>query len=215
MSEAMEQDHTGLTVAGPVVLDLLAKLDRRMDQQRAAAAVVDLLAYVGEDPDREGLRDTPRRVTAALREMTSGYQEEPGEILALTFDEAVPDQIILLAGIEFTSLCEHHLFPFVGTATVGYLPGDCIVGLSKLARLVDCFARRLQIQERLTDQVAQAIQTHLHPRAVGVIVRAHHACMGCRGVKKPSALMVTSTFLGAFRDNATARAEFLALERSA
>ena len=203
-----------LLPAGPVVNGLMADLDVRLaDQHGGCSAVADLLAYMGENPEREGLRDTPRRVTSALREMTSGYRDDPAKILSVTFQEAVPDQIILLTEIEFTSLCEHHLFPFVGTATVGYLPGACVVGLSKLARLVDCFARRLQVQERLTDQIAQALWLHLAPRAVGVILRARHSCMGCRGVRKPGALMATSTFMGAFYTEPAARAEFLMLER--
>src|SRR5436189_4819220 len=142
-------------------------------------AVVALLRYVGEDPGREGLRDTPARVLKAWREMTSGYDDDPAEILARTFDET-SDEMVVLRGISFHSTCEHHMLPFYGQASVGYLPGK-VVGISKLARLVDCFARRLQIQERLTRQIAESIEQHLEARGVGVIVRAHHLCMGCRG----------------------------------
>lgn len=176
----------------------------------ALAAVVELLYHIGEDPGREGLLDTPARVARALREMTSGYEEDPAEILGTTFDVAC-DELVVLRGIRFTSLCEHHMLPFTGTATVGYLPGARVVGLSKLARLVLCFARRLQVQERLTRQVARAIMEHLDAAGAGVVVRAHHHCMGCRGVKQPDAEMVTSAMLGAFRDDPAARAELLAL----
>lgn len=170
-------------------------------------AIVTLLRYIGEDPGRDGLRDTPTRVAKAWREMTSGYDDDPAEILARTFDES-SDEMITLRGISFYSTCEHHLLPFYGTATVGYLPGK-VVGISKLARLVECFARRLQIQERMTRQIADAIETHLDARGVGVILRAHHLCMGCRGVRQEETEMVTSAMLGTLRSDATSRSEFL------
>lgn len=173
-------------------------------------AVRRLLQYVGEDPDREGLMETPNRVVKALAELTAGYALDPATVLGTTFDEQ-SDELVIVRGIEFTSLCEHHLLPFVGTCTVGYLPGDRVVGLSKLARLVDCYARRLQVQERMTTQIAQAIETHLGALGVGVIVRAHHSCMGCRGVRKPTAEMVTSAMLGSLRSEPAGRAEFLHL----
>lgn len=183
------------------------------EEQGTAAptdAVVRLLSYLGDDPTREGLRDTPARVCRALGEMTQGYSTDVAELLACTFD--VPhDSMVLVRGIEFVSLCEHHVLPFTGTATVGYLPGDRVVGLSKLARLVDAFAQRLQVQERMTDQIADAIVEHLHPGGVGVVVTGVHGCMTCRGVRKPGASMVTSALRGAFREDPTARAEFLAL----
>ena len=172
-------------------------------------AVVSLIRLIGEDPSRDGLIRTPRRVVKALREMTGGYREDPARILATTFDES-SDELIVLRGIEFYSICEHHLLPFYGTACVGYLPGK-VVGISKLARLVHCFARRLQIQERLTRQIGAAIAEHLDARGTGVIVRAHHLCMGCRGVKLPSTELVTSTMLGTLREDAVTRAEFLRL----
>jgi GTP cyclohydrolase I len=175
----------------------------------AEDAVVSLLRMIGEDPSRNGLLETPRRVVAALREMTRGYDESPSEILSKTFEET-SDELIVLRGIEFYSICEHHLLPFYGTVSVGYLPGE-VVGISKLARLVHCFARRLQIQERLTGQIAGAIAEHLHARGTAVIVTAHHLCMGCRGVKQPSTELVTSAMLGTLRDDAITRAEFLQL----
>lgn len=170
-------------------------------------AIVTLLRYVGEDPSRDGLRDTPGRVARAWREMTRGYEDDPAAILGRTFEES-SDEMIILRGISFYSTCEHHLLPFRGTATVGYLPGK-VVGISKLARLVECFARRLQIQERMTRQIAEAIETHLEARGVAVILRAHHLCMGCRGVRQEETEMVTSCMLGTLRSDATSRSEFL------
>lgn len=197
-------------------------------------AVRVLLAHIGEDPSRSGLVDTPKRVAKALREMTSGYSESPEEILSRTFsDDPVPngpgnggeggltsangyDEVIILRGISFTAICEHHMLPFVGTMDVGYIPGEGgrVVGLSKLARLVDCFSRRLQMQERLTKQVACALMDVLKPQGAATICRASHSCMGCRGVKKPGAEMVTSCMLGIFRDDGKTRSEFLTLCKS-
>lgn len=174
-------------------------------------AITTLLTLIGEDPRRNGLVDTPRRVINAWREMTSGYQEDPAEILSRTFEET-SDGMVVLRGIPFHSICEHHLLPFHGTASVGYLPGK-VVGISKLARLVHCFARRLQIQERLTRQIAAAIEEHLEARGVGVMIRARHLCMGCRGVKLPNTELMTSAMLGTLRVDASARAEFLRLSR--
>lgn len=179
------------------------------NQNEGEEAVISLIRLVGEDPTRDGLIHTPRRVLQAMREMTAGYQEDPAEILSTTFEET-SDELIVLRGIEFYSICEHHLLPFYGTATVGYLPGE-VVGISKLARLVNCYGRRLQIQERLTRQIAEAIQLHLRARGTGVIIRAHHLCMGCRGVKLPSTELVTSAMLGTLRKDAVTRAEFLRL----
>jgi len=175
----------------------------------AEEAVASILRFIGEDPDREGLVDTPSRVVRAWREMTAGYREDPGEILSRTFDET-SDELILLRGISFYSTCEHHLLPFYGEACVGYLPGK-VVGISKLARLVNCFAHRLQVQERMTRQVADAIEKHLDARGVGVVIRAHHLCMGCRGVRQQDTDMVTSSMLGTLRSDATSRSEFLQL----
>jgi GTP cyclohydrolase I len=181
---------------------------RVVDQIALENAVRLLLASV-DDPDREGLLNTPGRVVRALYEMTRGQEESPKHILSTTFNEPC-DEMVVLSGIGFTSLCEHHLLPFTGTVDVGYIPGK-VVGLSKLARLVDCFARRLQIQERLTAQVADSLETHLDAQGVAVIVRGQHACMACRGVRKAGATMVTSAMRGVLKDNPTTRAEFLEL----
>jgi GTP cyclohydrolase IA len=177
--------------------------------REAEEAVTALLRLVGEDPQRDGLLDTPARVVKALLEMTAGYDESPADILSKTFAEH-SDELIVLRGIDFHSICEHHLLPFQGVAHVGYLPGK-VVGISKLARLVHCFARRLQIQERMTQQVAHAVETHLEARGVGVIVAAHHLCMSCRGVRLPATQLVTSAMLGTLRNSAETRSEFLRL----
>lgn len=183
------------------------------DQELAEESVRNLLLFVGENVDRDGLVETPSRVVRAWREMTAGYRQNPAEILSKTFDES-SDELITLRGISFYSTCEHHLLPFYGTVSVAYLPGK-VVGISKLARLVDCFARRLQIQERLTRQIAEAIEEHLQARGVGVIISAHHLCMGCRGVNQPETELVTSSMLGTLRSDATTRSEFLALANAA
>lgn len=181
------------------------------DYLERTSAVEALLEFIGENPSREGLVDTPMRVLKSLREMTTGYGMEPKEILATTFEADGYDELVMLRGTRFTSLCEHHMLPFVGVAHVGYLPRKRVVGLSKLARLVECYAKRLQIQERMTREIAEAMVKHLDPIGVGVVVRAHHSCMSCRGVRQQDAEMVTSTMLGAFRDSAPARAEFMTL----
>jgi GTP cyclohydrolase IA len=175
----------------------------------AEEAVATLLRFIGEDTGRDGLLDTPSRVVRAWREMTAGYGDDPAEILSRTFEES-SDEMIVLRGITFYSVCEHHLLPFYGSASVGYLPGR-VVGISKLARLVNCFARRLQIQERMTRQIAEAVEQHLDARGVGVVIRAHHLCMGCRGVRQEETEMVTSSMLGTLRSDATSRAEFFRL----
>jgi GTP cyclohydrolase IA len=179
------------------------------EQVDAESAVRTLLRYVGEDPAREGLEDTPRRVVRALAEMTVGYRDDPA-MLRCTFDDPGGDELIVVRGIDFTSLCEHHMLPFSGTATVGYLPADRIIGLSKIPRLVHVYARRLQVQERLTVQIADALLSLTDASAVGVVIRARHSCMSIRGVRSP-AEMVTSTMLGELRDNPAMRAEFMAL----
>lgn len=157
----------------------------------------------------ETLANTPSRFTKALIEMTEGYHDAPKEILSKTFEEPC-DEIVVLKDIPFTSLCEHHLLGFSGTVHIGYLPGS-VVGLSKLARLVDCFSHRLQIQERLTRQIAEALMEHLQARGAAVIVRGQHSCMSCRGVRKSGATMITSCMLGVFREDVPARQEFLTL----
>lgn len=180
-----------------------------IDSTAASAAVETLLRFIGEDPSRDGLAGTPERVVRAWREMTAGYAEDPSEILSRTFDET-SDEMVILSGIAFYSTCEHHLLPFYGTASVGYLPGK-VVGISKLARLVNCFARRLQIQERMTKQIAAAIAEFLDARGVGVVIQAHHLCMGCRGTRQPATQMITSSMLGTLRQDAVSRSEFLRL----
>lgn len=191
-------------------------LDATRDATRDAAedAVRVVLAFLGQDVEREGLVETPRRVCSALQEMTAGYTMDAEQVLSTDFDGDGYDGMIVTTGIEFVSLCEHHLLPFTGQAVVGYLPAERIVGLSKLARVVEVFARRLQVQERMTAQIADAIEKVLSPQGVGVMVRAHHSCMSCRGVKQRNALMTTSTLRLGF-NAPTTRAEFLSLARDA
>jgi GTP cyclohydrolase I len=178
---------------------------------KAREAIRQMLLAMGEDPDREGLRDTPDRVIRSWSEIFAGYMQDPATILATTFEDVKGyDEMILLRDIPFHSNCEHHMLPFEGKAHVAYLPKDRVVGLSKLARLVDCFARRLQIQERMTREIAHAMMEHLQPLGCGVVIEASHGCMVCRGVKKEGATMVTSTLEGDFRTPAT-RAEFMSL----
>ena len=169
-----------------------------------------LLRLIGDDPDREGLLETPDRVVRAFVEMTAGLRMDPAAILSTTFDVKCDDMVIV-RGVWFSSLCEHHLLPFVGKASLGYIPKGRVVGLSKLARLVDCFAKRLQVQERMTGQIACAISTHLDVLGCGVVVQAHHSCMGCRGARQPGADMITSSMLGVFREDHAVRAEFMGL----
>lgn len=183
------------------------------DASGPADAVVRLLEHIGEDPTRDGLLETPQRVLKALTEMTAGYSIDPAEVLAKTFDVGPADELVVVREIPFHSMCEHHLLSFSGNATVGYLPKDRVVGLSKLARLVDLYARRLQVQERMTHQIADAITEHLGTETAGVVIRARHSCMACRGIQK-SAEMVTSKLTGRLRDDPAARAEFLALARA-
>lgn len=169
-----------------------------------------LLQYIGEDPQREGLLDTPARVVKALREMTCGYGIDPKQVLSTMFSESA-DELVLLRNIPFVSLCEHHMLPFHGVAHVAYLPGERVVGLSKLARLVDCFAKRLQIQERMTHEITTALMAHLNPRGAAAIVIAHHSCMSCRGVQKSGTEMITSSMLGDFRTCTALRQELLSV----
>ena len=178
--------------------------------EQAEEAVRTLLRWAGEDPSREGLLDTPRRVTKAYRDWFSGYAEDPGEYLKRTFQEVDGyDEMVVLRDIEFESHCEHHMAPIIGRAHVGYLPTNRVVGISKLARVVDGFARRFQVQEKLTAQIAHCIQEHLRPAGVAVVIDASHECMTTRGVHKRGVSMVTSQMLGAFRDDARTRMEFL------
>jgi GTP cyclohydrolase I len=171
-----------------------------------------LLAHLGEDPSRQGLAETPQRVEKAWRHWTAGYRQNPADILKVFDDGAEQyNELIVVRGIPVYSHCEHHLAPFFGTATIGYVPNGKIVGLSKLTRLVDCFARRLQVQERLTMQIAEALMTHLMPLSVGVLVRCRHMCMESRGIQVTGEETVTSALLGEMRTNQALRAEFFAL----
>jgi len=173
-----------------------------------------LLRELGENPDRSGLLETPQRMAKAWKHWTSGYEQEPADILKVFSDGAEKyNELILVRGIPVYSHCEHHLAPFFGLATIGYTPRGSIVGLSKLTRLVDCFAKRLQVQERLTIQVADALMTHLKPLSVGVVVRCRHMCMESRGIRTPGEETVTSAMLGELQTNLALRTEFLALER--
>ncbi len=182
--------------------------------EEAEAAVRTLIRWAGDDPDREGLLETPARVTRSYRELFHGYEEDPREYLKRTFEEVSGyDELVVLSNIPVVSFCEHHMLPFQGRAHVGYLPSDRVVGISKLARVVAGFARRLQIQEKLTAEIAGAIQDILQPRGVGVVIRSEHSCMTMRGVNTPGTWLTTSTLLGAVRDDARTRQEFLELAK--
>lgn len=184
----------------------------RPSREEAEAAVRTLLNWAGDDPDREGLRETPARVVRAYEEFFSGYAVDPVEFLNRTFSETEGyDEIVVLRDIRVESHCEHHMVPIVGRAHVGYLPKNRVVGISKIARLVDAYARRLQIQEKLTAQIANTMQEVLDPRGVAVVIEASHECMTTRGVRKSGAAMVTSRMLGAFRDDPATRREFLTM----
>jgi GTP cyclohydrolase I len=181
-------------------------------QAEAEEAVRVLLRMAGENPDREGLLDTPKRVVKAYKEMFAGYTVDPVALLERTFEEVQGyDEIVLLRNIRLESYCEHHMVPIIGCCHVAYLPRDRVVGISKLARLVDAFSKRLQIQERLTAQIADTINEVLQPRGVGVVIEAGHQCMTTRGVHKPGVSMVTSRMLGAFRDDPATRRELLSM----
>ena len=172
-----------------------------------------LLSELGEDPDRQGLRATPGRVSRALRQLTDGYGVQPADVIAGAVFDQDYDEMVVVKDIPFYSLCEHHMLPFFGTCHVGYLPKGKVVGLSKIPRLVGIFAHRLQLQERLTNEVAEALNSTLSPKGVGVVVHARHLCMEMRGVEKPGGQMITSCMLGTFRRDPRTRAEFLELVR--
>lgn len=191
----------------------LADADQKgVDQKSVEQAVFQLLRAVGEDPDRDGLRDTPGRVARMYTELMAGLNDDPAVHLSRVFDESY-DEIVLLRDIDFFSLCEHHLLPFHGKAHVAYLPSGKVVGLSKLARTVETFARRPQVQERLTCQIADALVENLSPHGVAVVIEAEHLCMKMRGVQKPNGTMVTSALRGEFKSNPSSRAEVLGLIR--
>ena len=187
----------------------------RPSREEAEAAVRTLIAYIGDDPDREGLLDTPKRVVGAYEELYRGYREVPGRGARphLLARPAAYDDLVLVRDITFNSACEHHMMPFTGRAHVAYMPVDKVVGLSKLARLVDVYARRLQTQEHMNSQIATAIEEILKPRGVAVMIEAEHTCMSLRGVEKPGALTVTTQFRGTFRDDPNEQLRFLSLVR--
>ncbi len=181
----------------------------------AETAFRDILRWIGEDPDRDGLRDTPKRLVRAFREYFCGYDEEPEDVLRKTFEEVDGyDEMIVLRGVPFESHCEHHVAPIIGRAWVGYVPGRRVVGISKLARVVEIYSKRLQIQERLTAQIANTIESVLQPRGVAVVIKAAHHCMMSRGIRKRGTDLVTSRMLGCFRDQPMTRGEFLSLVNS-
>ena len=191
----------------------MKKKNKNIDTKRIEKAVMEILLAVGEDTAREGLKETPRRVARMYTELLAGMREDPKEHLRSVFTESY-DEIVLLRNIPFYSICEHHLMPFIGSAAVAYLPSGAVLGVSKLARIVDCFARRLQSQERLTYQIADFIMSSLKPRGVAVVLEASHSCMTIRGIKKPGSIMVTSALRGIFRKDPKSRNELLSLMRN-
>ena len=189
-----------------------ATKDQRPSRDEAEDAVRTLLRWAGEDPNREGLLDTPSRVTKAYSEWFRGYNEDPAEILKRTFEEVDGyDEMVVLKDIRFESFCEHHMAPIIGHAHVGYIPTDRVVGISKLVRLVNAYSKRLQVQEKLTAQIANALQEVLNPRGVAVVLEGEHHCMSTRGVQKHGVTMVTSRMMGIFKSNDITRKEFLNL----
>lgn len=208
MSDAKRVPH------GKPMHELLLDDARESDSGESIAQLMrGVIGLLGEDPTREGLRNTPERVEKALRFLTSGYQQDPAKVLSGAMFSVCYDQMVVVKDIELFSLCEHHLLPFFGKCHVAYLPDKKVVGLSKIPRVVNLFARRLQIQERLTNQIAHAIEQSIQPLGVGVVIEARHMCMAMRGVEKQHSQAVTSAMLGAFRENQQTREEFLALIR--
>ena len=179
--------------------------------EKIESIILDLLKEIGEDPEREGLQKTPRRVAKSWTTFAKGYKQTPEEVVGDAVFNEQCDEVIAVKDIDFFSLCEHHLLPFKGVAHVGYLPEKKIIGLSKIPRIVDIYARRLQVQERLTQQVADALQDVLNPKGVAVVIEAEHLCMQMRGVEKKSSFMITSAVRGAFRENNKTREEFLSI----
>ncbi|HEY8612001.1 MAG TPA: GTP cyclohydrolase I FolE [Roseomonas sp.] len=203
-------DGLAKRIGGKADLNDTAELARRSSRAEAEAAVRTLIRWAGDDPSREGLLDTPDRVLRAFEEWFGGYREDPVELLERTFGESGGyDGMVLLRNIRFVSHCEHHMAPVLGRAHVAYLPRARVVGISKLTRIVGLYARRLQIQERMTAQIAEAIDTVLRPRGVAVAVEASHGCMATRGVQQPGSTMITSCMLGAFQNQPETRTEFL------
>ncbi|RKY24608.1 MAG: GTP cyclohydrolase I FolE [Planctomycetota bacterium] len=184
--------------------------NKTVDSKRIERAVREILLAVGEDAQREGLKHTPQRVANMYAELLAGMREDPKQHIKSIFNENY-DEIVLLRNIPFHSVCEHHLMPFIGSANVAYLPAGVVLGVSKLARIVDCFAHRLQVQERLTDQIADFIMNNLKPQGVAVVLEASHSCMSIRGVKKPGSVMVTSSLRGIFKKDSRSRNEVMTL----
>jgi GTP cyclohydrolase IA len=184
-----------------------------VDTKKIEDLAKEILVAIGEDPGREGLVRTPHRVAEALKFLTSGYREDPNKLINEACFAQEMDSMIIVKDIELYSLCEHHMLPFYGRCHIGYLPDGVVFGVSKLARLVDMYARRLQIQERLTEQIAHVIMKAIKPKGVGVMIEAHHLCMMMRGVQKQNSMLVTSSLLGCFRDSQATRHEFISLLR--
>ncbi|MBW3616929.1 MAG: GTP cyclohydrolase I FolE [Proteobacteria bacterium] len=202
------------SIGGAPEIAPAAPLSPRPEQAEVEAALKVLIRWAGDDPDREGLLDTPARVARSYRELFQGYETDPRAYLERTFEEVGGyDELVVLRDIRFVSFCEHHMLPVLGRAHVGYLPTNRVVGISKLARVVHGFSRRLQIQEKLTAEIADTINDVLQPKGVGVVVEAEHHCMTLRGVNTPGASLSTSTFLGALREDPRTRQEFLGLVR--
>jgi GTP cyclohydrolase IA len=188
----------------------MTKQKKKIDEARIEKAVREILSAVGEDLNREGLKDTPARVARMYGELLAGMHDDPDIHMSKVFNENY-DEIVLLRDIPFYSMCEHHMMPFIGSAHVAYLPSGKILGVSKLARLVECFARRLQTQERLTSQIADCLMTNLKPQGVAIVLEASHSCMTIRGIKKPGSVMVTSAVRGLFRKDPRSRNEIMSL----
>src|SRR6202035_737176 len=201
----MKRSHDTMSETSEIIIPPAA------GTESIAELVREMLVQLGENPDREGLRRTPERFEKALRFLTSGYRQDPDKLLNGAMFDVCYDEMVVVKDIELYSLCEHHLLPFFGKCHVAYLPDKKVVGLSKIPRLVNMFSRRLQIQERLTNQIAQAIQKCIQPLGVGVVIEARHLCMVMRGVEKHRAETITSAMLGAFRENQQTREEFLSL----
>jgi len=204
---------TGSAIAGAAIIGSAGTVtEDRPTREQAEAAVRTLLRWAGDDPDREGLKATPDRVVRSYEEFFSGYDQDPEEILARTFEEiAGYDDMVVLRGIRFESYCEHHMVPIIGIAHIGYLPNNRVVGISKLARVLEIFSKRLQIQEKMTAEIANTIDRALKPQGVAVVIEGEHQCMTTRGVHRPGVNMVTSHMIGAFRDNEATRKEFLSI----
>jgi len=183
---------------------------KKMQERTTELNLVEILKFIGEDPEREGLKETPKRIVKSWKKLFGGYDQDPKDIMK-TFTEGVCDEMVILKNIEFYSTCEHHFLPFFGKISIGYIPHKKVIGISKLARLVEIYSRRLQIQERMTDQIASCLEKYLQPLGVMVICEAQHFCMVARGVEKQNSIMVTSSLKGVFKKNIAAREELIRL----